>query len=251
MFNLLIHYFFVYLQLKENKCRVLNISEGDSKYLASEVLEGVYTTSCDVFSLGVTLLELATDLVLPPNGTLWHELRNGVFPPIFFERVGCDMAKIIQHMMLNKHQMRPSVEILLNLSSVDRILEERKTKPRTNYLANHSAMQDPDFNRNEAIPDHNANNAIDCDNIEDDGVSPLSLSLDNFEQSKFPYKFCKPIRDCTNKLFEGEINANDDDVRASTSNAHNTPSSPASSDSSTPPSSHNKRAVFSPIRSNE
>lgn len=74
------------MQLAENTERVLNISEGDSKYLATEVLEGIYTPSCDVFSLGVTLLELATDLVLPPNGVLWHELRNGVFPAMFFQR---------------------------------------------------------------------------------------------------------------------------------------------------------------------
>lgn len=33
----------------------------------------------------MTLLELSTDLVLPPNGALWHELRNGIFPEIFFQ----------------------------------------------------------------------------------------------------------------------------------------------------------------------
>lgn len=119
----------------------MNISEGDSKYLASEVLEGIYTTSCDVFSLGVTLLELATDLVLPPNGTLWHELRNGVFPPIFFQRVGKEMVTIIQHMMLHEYQLRPSVETLLSLNCIDRILQERKVKPRINYLVNNFGVQ--------------------------------------------------------------------------------------------------------------
>lgn len=72
--------------MQEQEERILNLSEGDSKYLASEVLDGVYTTSCDIFSLGVSLLELSTDLVLPPNGTLWHELRSGVFPELFFQR---------------------------------------------------------------------------------------------------------------------------------------------------------------------
>lgn len=72
--------------MQEGKERVLNLSEGDSKYLATEVLEGVYTKACDIFSLGITVLELATDLVLPPNGALWHELRSGVFPEIFFLR---------------------------------------------------------------------------------------------------------------------------------------------------------------------
>lgn len=72
--------------MQSGKERVLNLSEGDSKYLATEVLEGVYTKACDIFSLGITVLELATDLVLPPNGALWHELRNGIFPEIFFLR---------------------------------------------------------------------------------------------------------------------------------------------------------------------
>ena len=55
--------------------------EGDSKYLAPEVLSGYFSKKADIFSLGITLLELACDLDLPANGTLWHELRQGPLPP--------------------------------------------------------------------------------------------------------------------------------------------------------------------------
>ncbi len=46
------------------------IQEGDPKYLAPEVLRGIHfiTSAADIFSLGLTILELATDLELPNGG---------------------------------------------------------------------------------------------------------------------------------------------------------------------------------------
>ena len=34
-------------------------------------------------SLGITLLELASDLDLPRGGDTWHQLRNGQLPDVF------------------------------------------------------------------------------------------------------------------------------------------------------------------------
>ena len=34
--------------------------------------------AADIFSLGMTILELATDLELPSNGVFWHELRKKI-----------------------------------------------------------------------------------------------------------------------------------------------------------------------------
>ena len=56
--------------------------QGDSKYMAAETLDGVYTKAADVFSLGITVLELACDLDLPASGALWHKLRDESGPEI-------------------------------------------------------------------------------------------------------------------------------------------------------------------------
>ena len=45
------------------------------RYLAPETLQGRFTKACDVFSLGITMLELACDLDLPRHGDLWQKIR--------------------------------------------------------------------------------------------------------------------------------------------------------------------------------
>lgn len=55
--------------------------EGDPKYLAPEILELKFGPPADIFSLGMTILELATDLDLPKQGDSWQQLRQGFLPP--------------------------------------------------------------------------------------------------------------------------------------------------------------------------
>lgn len=66
--------------------------EGDCRYIAPELLQGVFTKAADIFSLGITILELACTLELPKNGHLWQELRNGVFPEEF---IGGKKVKLV------------------------------------------------------------------------------------------------------------------------------------------------------------
>lgn len=55
-------------------------TEGDSRYIAPELMQGNFSKSADIFSLGIAILELSCNLDLPPNGPLWQELRTGIFP---------------------------------------------------------------------------------------------------------------------------------------------------------------------------
>lgn len=52
--------------------------EGDREYIAPEVLgSGRYDKPVDIFSLGLIILEVAANIVLPDNGASWQKLRSG------------------------------------------------------------------------------------------------------------------------------------------------------------------------------
>jgi serine/threonine protein kinase len=60
-----------------------DVSEGDSRYLAKEVLGKAEDdrlpdlTKADIFSLGMTLFEIVIMEELPNTGPHWHALRDG------------------------------------------------------------------------------------------------------------------------------------------------------------------------------
>lgn len=58
--------------------------EGDPKYMAPECMKSQFGPPADMFSLGITLLELALDLDLPTQGIMWHNLRSGLLPSTFY-----------------------------------------------------------------------------------------------------------------------------------------------------------------------
>ena len=64
-----------------------DITEGDSRYLAPELLQIMPEdsktipdlTKADIFSLGATILEIMRQKSLPKNGPEWHNIRDGYF----------------------------------------------------------------------------------------------------------------------------------------------------------------------------
>ncbi|CAI5757002.1 unnamed protein product [Candida verbasci] len=52
--------------------------EGDINYIAPELInDKIYTPFADIFSLGLIILEIAANIILPDNGTPWRKLRSG------------------------------------------------------------------------------------------------------------------------------------------------------------------------------
>ncbi|KAG9828991.1 kinase-like protein, partial [Aureobasidium melanogenum] len=51
--------------------------EGDREYIGPEVLSGKFDKPADIFSLGMIMLEIAGNIVLPDNGLHWQRLRSG------------------------------------------------------------------------------------------------------------------------------------------------------------------------------
>ncbi|KAF2653012.1 kinase-like protein [Lophiostoma macrostomum CBS 122681] len=56
--------------------------DGDRHYLAPEALEGDYDKPCDVYALGLMMLEIAANASVPDQGTLWQSLRSGDFSDV-------------------------------------------------------------------------------------------------------------------------------------------------------------------------
>jgi len=92
------------------------INEGDSRYLAREVLQGNFSdlTKADVFSLGLTCYELATNpKELPCNGEEWHRLRDGCIEDCFANHLSPATLALIRCMVHPVAAERPPcVEVL-------------------------------------------------------------------------------------------------------------------------------------------
>uniref|UniRef100_A0AC35UB92 Protein kinase domain-containing protein n=1 Tax=Rhabditophanes sp. KR3021 TaxID=114890 RepID=A0AC35UB92_9BILA len=96
--------------------------EGDSRYLAPEILNEDPTYAADIFSFGMTMLELATDLDLPTHGDGWNILRTGQFPERFKSEVSKDLAFVILQMIQPDKFERPSsADLLRNKLLKDRV----------------------------------------------------------------------------------------------------------------------------------
>ncbi|GAB0087995.1 Membrane-associated tyrosine- and threonine-specific cdc2-inhibitory kinase [Sergentomyia squamirostris] len=111
------------LVCQENKESAM---EGDSRYIAPELLQGNFSKAADIFSLGITMLELGCNLELPSNGILWQQLRRGILPEESKSILSGELYEIIQWMMNPDYQQRPSVEALLRYPRIFRLLQKRK-----------------------------------------------------------------------------------------------------------------------------
>lgn len=108
-------------------------------------MQGVITKGADIFSLGMTVLELASDLDMPSRGDAWQMLRSGQIPDEIFSglldshfvrlyilntccssTVSDDFRDIIKQMLHPDHTKRPTVDELLSLPIV--LFHERKRK---------------------------------------------------------------------------------------------------------------------------
>ncbi|KAI6651853.1 Membrane-associated tyrosine- and threonine-specific cdc2-inhibitory kinase-like [Oopsacas minuta] len=110
-----------------------NAIEGDNMYMAPELLRKSFGKPADIFSLGLTILELLTNMELPSQGPLWHKLRQDDFSPIIF-RFSRKLRHLISQMLQSSPCKRLSIEDVI-ISCKDRYLFSYKF-PSKHYFPN-------------------------------------------------------------------------------------------------------------------
>ncbi|XP_070707551.1 membrane-associated tyrosine- and threonine-specific cdc2-inhibitory kinase [Pempheris klunzingeri] len=95
-----------------------DVQEGDPRYMAPELLRGEYGPAADVFSLGVSILELACNIEVPNGGEGWQQLRQGCLPSEFTSSLSAELQAVLRMMLAPEPSERPTVSELLALPSV-------------------------------------------------------------------------------------------------------------------------------------
>ncbi|XP_075242931.1 uncharacterized protein LOC142337525 isoform X2 [Convolutriloba macropyga] len=103
------------LMINYEKDSINDAQEGDSRYLALELLSETYTPAADIFSLGATLLDCVTSIEMPKSGTWWQLLRDGLtnLPEQFSSQMSRELFQILDLMMHKDYKKRPSAADLL------------------------------------------------------------------------------------------------------------------------------------------
>ncbi|KAF5370775.1 hypothetical protein D9758_001951 [Tetrapyrgos nigripes] len=85
--------------------------EGDKLYLAPEVLQGQYGKAADIFSFGMTILETASNIVVPDQGEAWHRLRREDFSQVDLQ-TSPELLRLMQHMMRRDPTLRVDIQVV-------------------------------------------------------------------------------------------------------------------------------------------
>ncbi|GKT37006.1 hypothetical protein ADUPG1_009871, partial [Aduncisulcus paluster] len=106
--------------------------EGDARYASPEALQGSITPEGDMFSLGVSVLELCMDINIPDSGKLFHFIRSDS-PFILCDTlnplgISKELRMITKNLLSHNPKFRPTASYLLDHPIVRSIYSRRSSK---------------------------------------------------------------------------------------------------------------------------
>jgi serine/threonine protein kinase len=143
-----------------------DIFEGDSIYIAPEFFttgNKIISNKVDVFSLGLSIIEILCKVELPQNGKLWKTIRseNFTIPEEFLNnsniKISDKMILLIKKLLIINLEERPSIISLLEAGEFEELNKRYKKLLRNEYIRYLNPKQ---FNTNENDDDEEILSAV-------------------------------------------------------------------------------------------
>ncbi|OCF44504.1 WEE protein kinase [Kwoniella heveanensis CBS 569] len=94
--------------------------EGDRVYMPPEMLRGVFVMAADVFSFGLVILEVSTNICVPDGGPPWHALRSNDFSVVDLSPLSPALCDLITQCMAAEPDLRPTIQHIVSHPVVQR-----------------------------------------------------------------------------------------------------------------------------------
>ncbi|WVO17133.1 hypothetical protein L204_104823 [Cryptococcus depauperatus] len=94
--------------------------EGDRVYMAPEMLRGVFVMAADIFSFGLVILEIATNICVPDGGAPWHALRENDLSVVDLSPLSPALCDLITRCMSSDPALRPPIANIVSHPVVQR-----------------------------------------------------------------------------------------------------------------------------------
>ena len=200
------------LSLKEDNVNNFetDILEGDSIYISPELFYkdlGIITHKIDIFSLGLSILELLTDIELPKNGPIWQDMRNHEIPKEFLDKI-----PLINDDYENRYKL---IELIAEMTQINSLL-----RPELDTLLNNENKYPELYNRYKMLKNKEYNSNI-LVNIENKDTSIINEEVcKNREKEKEESDYANGINVNLNRLFLKRSNSMEFVVGDSSSNSN-------------------------------
>ncbi|WVW86418.1 hypothetical protein I302_108464 [Kwoniella bestiolae CBS 10118] len=83
--------------------------EGDRVYMPPEMLRGVFVMAADIFSFGLVILEVSTNICVPDGGLPWQALRSNDFSVVDLSPLSPALCDLITQCMNSEPESRPTI----------------------------------------------------------------------------------------------------------------------------------------------